>query len=72
MCSSQLGRFPHFLIVLGSRSSTAGLSLSEDNDGEGDAFRVAPLLFLPLFLGLVSSSLSLTGLALVRPRFFVT
>src|SRR5258708_36092270 len=73
---SQLGRLPHFLIALGSRSSTTGLALSEDNAGEGDAFRMVPLLFLPLFFDLVSSSASpsssLSGLAFCRPRFFIT
>lgn len=74
---SQLGRLPHFLIPLGSRSATTGLALSEDDAGEGDTFRVAPMLFLPLFLDLLSSSSpalswSLSGLAFERslPRFF--
>ena len=78
ICRSQLGRFLHFLIALGSRSSTIGLFLFEDDAGEGDAFRLTPLLFLPLFLDLVSSSSSsassspLPDLAFCRslPRFF--
>jgi len=55
ICCSQLGRFPHFLIVLGSRSSTVRLAGSEDDagiilTGDSDAFQVTPLLFQPLFL----------------------
>lgn len=75
ICRSQLGRLPHFLIVLGSSSSGLGCAFSEDA-GEGDAFRLMPLLFLPLFLDLVSSSPSssaLSALAFWRnlPRFLV-
>jgi hypothetical protein len=53
------------------------LALSEDDAGEGDAFRVMPLLFRPLFLDLPSSSSapssSLSTLLFGRPlpRFFV-
>jgi hypothetical protein len=78
ICRSQLGRFPHFLIALGSRSATTGLALSEDDAGEGDTFRETPLLFLPLFLDRVSSSSSPTSSSLPDltfsrslPRFFV-